>query len=108
MGKRKCDNYMVFEDYFPAMIEKLGGEGFMNELCKGFRVLMDCEKRVITMESLKMNCAALGLDDEEMLRCMLNEGDLDGDGCLDLFEFCVLMFRLSPHLMDHATILFHL
>lgn len=68
------------------MVEKLGGEGFIDELCNGFRLLMDSEKRVITFESLKRNCAAVlglkGMDDEELM-CMLKEGDLDGDGSLN-------------------------
>ncbi|KAL3851248.1 hypothetical protein ACJIZ3_013130 [Penstemon smallii] len=92
------------------MVEKLGADGFMSELCKGFRALMDCEKGVITLESLKRNSSAvlLGLEEEEEeelvlgedeLKCMIKEGDLDGDGCLNQTEFCVLMFRLSPHLM---------
>ena len=37
--------------------------------------------------------------DDELL-CMLMEGDLDGDGALNQMEFCILMFRLSPCLMD--------
>ncbi|KAG8385657.1 hypothetical protein BUALT_Bualt03G0068700 [Buddleja alternifolia] len=105
MAKRNMNNSVVFEDYFPSMVEKLGADGFMNELCKGFRMLMDFEKRVITLESLKKNSAVLGLQgvsDDELL-CMLKEGDLDGDGCLNQMEFCVLMFRLSPDLMNQAT-----
>ncbi|XAR66361.1 hypothetical protein NMG60_11012570 [Bertholletia excelsa] len=93
---------VVFEDFFPAMVERLGTEGFMDELCKGFRLLMDGDKGVITFESLKKNSAVLGLQglSDEELKCMLKEGDLDGDGSLDQKEFCVLMFRLSPDLMN--------
>ncbi|XP_059627330.1 calcium-binding protein KRP1-like [Cornus florida] len=95
-------NGVVFEDFFPSMVEKLGAEGFLGELCNGFRLLMDGDKGVITFESLKRNSAALGLqgmsDDE--LMSMLKEGDLDGDGSLNQMEFCVLMFRLSPDLME--------
>ncbi|KAJ4833374.1 Calcium-binding protein krp1 [Turnera subulata] len=92
---------VVFEDFFPAMVEKLGAEGFMKELCHGFGLLMDEEKGVITFESLKSNAEVLGLQDmsDEELRCMLREGDLDGDGALNEMEFCTLMFRLSPALM---------
>ncbi|XP_047956416.1 calcium-binding protein PBP1-like [Salvia hispanica] len=112
MDKKKREgnfNGVVFEDHFPAMVEKLGAEGFMDELCKGFELLMDSRKQMITFTSLKNNAAALGFeDDDELLRSMLEEGDLDGDGCLDQMEFCVLMLRLSPNLMDHAAdILFH-
>ncbi|KAH6773771.1 pinoid-binding protein 1 [Perilla frutescens var. hirtella] len=103
MGKR--EGSVVFEDHFPAMVEKLGAEGFVNELCKGFRLLMDSDKELITLESLKKNSAVLGLDvdDDQQLRSMLDQGDLDGDGCLNQMEFCVLMFRLSPSLMNPAT-----
>ncbi|KZV55193.1 hypothetical protein F511_12780 [Dorcoceras hygrometricum] len=96
---------IVFEDFFPRMVEKLGADGFLNELCKGFRLLMDEEKGLITLESLKKNSAALGVQNmsDDEFRSMLSEGDLDGDGSLDQMEFCVLMFRLSPHLIDPAT-----
>ncbi|KAK9936212.1 hypothetical protein M0R45_013064 [Rubus argutus] len=97
------DGGVVFEDFFPAMVENLGSEGFIKELCNGFRLLMDRGRGVITFESLKRNSGLLGLEgmtcDEELL-CMLREGDLDGDGCLNEMEFCTLMFRLSPALMQ--------
>ncbi|XVE51225.1 hypothetical protein DITRI_Ditri02bG0022800 [Diplodiscus trichospermus] len=98
---------IVFEDFFPAMVEKLGAEGFMKELCNGFRLLMDEEKGMITFESLKRNLALLGLQDmsDEELVCMLREGDLNGDGALDEMEFCTLMFRLSPALMKSSRTL---
>lgn len=92
---------VVFEDSFPTMLERLGEDGFMRELCNGFQLLMDEKRGVITFESLKKNSALLGLQgmSEEELRCMVREGDLDGDGCLSEMEFCTLMFRLSPALM---------
>ncbi|XP_057967862.1 calcium-binding protein PBP1-like [Malania oleifera] len=93
-----------FEDYFPSMVERLGAEGFIMELCNGFRLLMDGEKGLITLDSLKRNTLLLGLQelrDDELL-CMLMEGDLDGDGALNQMEFCILMFRLSPALMMDA------
>ncbi|GLU23468.1 hypothetical protein SLE2022_394690 [Rubroshorea leprosula] len=42
-----------FEDFFPSIIEKLGGEGFMVELCDGLRSLIDKDKELITIKSLK-------------------------------------------------------
>ncbi|KAJ0500723.1 putative EF-hand domain-containing protein [Helianthus annuus] len=36
---------------------------------------------------------------------MLREGDFDGDGALSHMEFCVIMFRLSPDLMDQSEFL---
>lgn len=101
---------MVFEDLFPAMVESLGTEGFMKELCNGFRMLADEEKGVITFESLKKKSSALlglpagGHMSDEEVRCMLKEGDMDGDGCLNKMEFCVLMFRLSPDLMNKSRL----
>ncbi|KAH7861466.1 hypothetical protein Vadar_026614 [Vaccinium darrowii] len=93
-----------FEDLLPVMANKLGGEGLIKELCNGFCLLMDKDKNVITFESLKRNSAILGLqglrDDE--LQSMVREGDLDGDGALNQMEFCVLMFRLSPELMEES------
>lgn len=93
-----------FEDLLPVMANKLGGEGLIKELCNGFQLLMDKDKGVITLESLKKNAALLGLQDlkEDELVSMMKEGDLDGDGVLDQMEFCVLMFRLSPELMEES------
>ncbi|CAO2823750.1 unnamed protein product [Amaranthus hypochondriacus] len=99
-----CNNGVVFEDFLPTMVEKLGEEGFMKELCNGFRLLMDEQKGLITFESLKKNLGVLGLkgmNDEEVQE-MLKEGDVDKDGCLNQMEFCVLMFRLSPGLMESS------
>ncbi|KAF3453569.1 hypothetical protein FNV43_RR04009 [Rhamnella rubrinervis] len=86
------------------MADKLGGDGLIGELCNGFNLLRDADKGVITFESLKKNSAMLGLQDlsDEDLRCMLAEGDFDGDGALNQMEFCVLMFRLSPELMEES------
>lgn len=92
-----------FHDFFPTMAGKLGGEGLIEELCKGFELLMDKDKEVITFESLRRNASSvLGLGDltDEDVRCMINEGDFDRDGALNQMEFCVLMFRLSPDLME--------
>ncbi|XP_071740256.1 calcium-binding protein PBP1-like [Rutidosis leptorrhynchoides] len=100
-------NQVEFEDHLPLIEEKLGGDGLIGELCKGFRLLMDVEKGVITFDSLKNNSSILGLQDlsDDDLRSMLNEGDYDGDGALSEMEFCVLMFRLSPDLMDQSEFL---
>ncbi|XP_060204732.1 calcium-binding protein KRP1-like [Lycium barbarum] len=96
-----------FNDFLPLMAENLGGDGLIGELCKGFQLLMDKDKRVITFESLKKNSALLGLQDlsDDDLKSMLKEGDFDGDGALNQMEFCVLMFRLSPELMEQSHFL---
>ncbi|KAM1766179.1 hypothetical protein TB2_004969 [Malus domestica] len=81
---------------------RLGAEGSMKELSNGLRFLTDGDKGLITFDSLKRHSALLGfhgMSDEE-LWCMLREGDLDGDGNLNEMEFCTLMFRLSPALME--------
>ncbi|KAJ4835300.1 poly(A)-binding protein binding protein [Turnera subulata] len=95
-----------FEDLLPVMANKLGGEGLIRELCNGFQVLMDKERGVITQESLKRNSALMGLQDltDDQLASMVREGDLDGDGALNQMEFCVLMFRLSPELMQESRL----
>ncbi|KAL3850793.1 hypothetical protein ACJIZ3_012675 [Penstemon smallii] len=96
-----------FQDLLPLMADKLGGDGLIGELCNGFQLLMDSSKGVITFESLKKNSALLGLQDlcDNDLYSMLKEGDFDGDGALNQMEFCVLMFRLSPELMDQSQFL---
>ncbi|XVE50434.1 hypothetical protein DITRI_Ditri01bG0162100 [Diplodiscus trichospermus] len=101
----ELDIAVDFEDYFPSMMERLGAEGFIVELCNGFRLLMDGERGLITFESLKRNSILLGLNDmrDDEIVCMLSEGDLDGDGALNQVEFCILMFRLSPGLMDNGS-----
>ncbi|XP_050218686.1 calcium-binding protein KRP1-like [Mercurialis annua] len=90
-----------FDDHFPSMMERMGAEGFIMELCNGFRMLMDGEKGLITFESLKRNSSLLGLQNmrDDELVCMLMEGDLDGDGAINQMEFCILMIRLSSGLM---------
>lgn len=93
-----------FEDLLPVMADKLGEEGLMRELCNGFQLLMDKDRGVITLDSLRRNSALLGLQDlrDDELSSMLREGDFDGDGALSEMEFCVLMFRLSPELMEQS------
>ncbi|KAK2423937.1 poly(A)-binding protein binding protein [Trifolium repens] len=95
-----------FQDSLPIMANKLGGDGLIDELCNGFNLLMDSNTRVITFESLKKNSALFGLQDlsDEDLQSMIVEGDFDGDGALNQLEFCVLMFRLSPELMDGSKL----
>lgn len=77
----------------------------MNELCNGFQLLMDGDKGVVTFDSLKKNSSAiLGLQNfqDDEIGSMIKEGDIDGDGALNQLEFCILMFRLSPQLMNGA------
>lgn len=95
-----------FHDYLPFMANKLGGDGLIDELCNGFNLLKDSEKGVITFESLKRNSSLMGLNgfSDEDLRSMLVQGDFDGDGALNQLEFCVLMFRLSPELMEGSKL----
>jgi Ca2+-binding EF-hand superfamily protein len=93
-----------YEDYLPIMANKLGGDEFVAELCKGFRLLADQATNRITFDSLKRNAASLGIQDmgEDELLAMIREGDLDGDGALTEEEFCILMIRTSPAMMDQA------
>ncbi|KAD4178931.1 hypothetical protein E3N88_27522 [Mikania micrantha] len=100
----RSNTQLLFQDHLPLIEEHLGGDGLIEELCKGFQLLMDVDKGVITFESLKNNSLLLGLQDlsDCDLLSMLREGDYDGDGALNQMEFCVLMFRLSPDLMKQS------
>ncbi|GAU47188.1 hypothetical protein TSUD_350530 [Trifolium subterraneum] len=93
-----------FEDLLPVMAEKLDVETFVSELCNGFNLLADQEIGLITSESLRKNSAMLGMDgmSKEDAEAMVKQGDLDGDGKLNETEFCILMVRLSPEMMQDA------
>ncbi|KAF8060435.1 hypothetical protein N665_1215s0007 [Sinapis alba] len=93
-----------YEDMLPIMAEKMDVEEFVSELCKGFRLLADPERDLITAESLRRNSRVLGIEgmSKEDAQGMVREGDLDGDGALSQTEFCVLMVRLSPEMMEDA------
>ncbi|QHO32652.1 hypothetical protein HN51_020653 [Arachis hypogaea] len=93
-----------FEDLLPVMAEKLDVETFVSEICGGFKLLADPEKGVITSESLRRNAALLGMEGMSMedAEDMVRQGDLDGDGKLNETEFCILMVRLSPGMMEDA------
>ncbi|GMP65592.1 hypothetical protein CsSME_00026320 [Camellia sinensis var. sinensis] len=84
---------ILFRRFVAHHGRQVGRGGLIEELCNGFRLLMDG--------------ALLGLQElrEDDLRGMLREGDLDGDGALNQMEFCVLMFKLSPELMEHSQFL---
>ncbi|KAL5572161.1 hypothetical protein UlMin_021758 [Ulmus minor] len=94
----------VYEDLLPVMAEKLDVESFVSELCKGFQLLADPEKGLITSESLRRNAGLLGMEgmSKEDAEAMVREGDVDGDGALNESEFCILMVRLSPGMMEDA------
>ncbi|KAI3924584.1 hypothetical protein MKX01_038024 [Papaver californicum] len=89
-------NMTNYEDLLPVMAGKLDVEGFVIELCGRFRVLADPERGLITSESLRKNSEYLGIEE--------TKGDLDGDGALNENEFCILIVRLSPGMMEDAEI----
>ncbi|PIN24531.1 Ca2+-binding protein (centrin/caltractin), EF-Hand superfamily protein [Handroanthus impetiginosus] len=93
-----------YEDLLPVMADKLDEDTFIAELCGGFRLLADPAKGLITPSSLQKNCALLGLEGMGAIdaEAMVREGDLDGDGALNETEFCILMVRLSPGMMEDA------
>ncbi|KAF0917169.1 hypothetical protein E2562_016965 [Oryza meyeriana var. granulata] len=105
MGATERCSAVQFEDFLPSMARKLGVEGLIEELCKGFELLMDSGAGKITFRSLKRNAAMLGLGElrDDELSEMMREGDVDGDGALDQMEFCILMVRLSPELMQDES-----
>ncbi|GMH22528.1 hypothetical protein Nepgr_024371 [Nepenthes gracilis] len=98
-----------YEDLLPVMAEKLDIEAFVSELCGGFKLLADPATGLITAESLMRNSALLGWDgvSREEAEAMVREGDLCGGGALSLNEFCVLMVRLSPGMMEDAEAWLH-
>ncbi|MFS8022229.1 putative EF-hand domain-containing protein [Helianthus anomalus] len=93
-----------YQDLLPVMAEKLEVTTFMEELCGGFRLLADEKIGLITPESLRKNSRYLGMEgmSKEDAEGMVLEGDLDGDGYLNETEFCILMVRLSPEMMEDA------
>ncbi|GAB4861562.1 hypothetical protein Ancab_036755 [Ancistrocladus abbreviatus] len=99
-----ADNEEQYEDLLPVMAEKLDVEAFVSELCGGFKLLADPMTGLITPESLRKNSVLLGMDgmSKEDAEGMVREGDLDGDGALNEMEFCILMVRLSPGMMEDA------
>ncbi|KAJ8534832.1 hypothetical protein K7X08_016560 [Anisodus acutangulus] len=88
------------------MVEKLEVEAFVAELCGGFRLLAVPENGLITSASLQKNSGLLGMEgmSREDAEAMVKEGDLDGDGALNETEFCILMVRLSPEMMQDAEL----
>ncbi|CAN1794100.1 Calcium-binding protein KIC [Linum perenne] len=93
-----------YEDLLPVMADKLDVDDFVKELCGGFQLLSDGDRAIITPESLRRNSDFLGMEGmtKEEAEAMVREGDLDGDGALNETEFCILMVRLSPGMMDDA------
>ncbi|MED6122956.1 hypothetical protein PIB30_044775 [Stylosanthes scabra] len=104
MDQESSPEQQQFEDLLPVMAEKLDVETFVSELCGGFKMLADPEKGAITSESLRRNAALLGMEGMSMedAEDMVRQGDLDGDGKLNETEFCILMVRLSPGMMEDA------
>lgn len=95
----------AYEDLMPVMADRLGTAGLLSELRAGFRLLADPARGAITADSLRRGAeAALGVAGmtPEEAAAMVTEGDADGDGVLSEAEFCVLMVRLSPGIMEDA------
>ncbi|KAK1412194.1 hypothetical protein QVD17_33228 [Tagetes erecta] len=95
-----------YKDLLPVMADKLEVTTFIDELCGGFRLLADEKTGLITPESLRKNSRFLGMEgmSKEEAEGMVLEGDLDGDGLLNETEFCILMVRLSPEMMEDAEL----
>ncbi|XP_004248089.1 calcium-binding protein KIC [Solanum lycopersicum] len=101
-----CEGTTEYQDLLPVMAEKLDVEAFVAELCGGFRLLSDPKNGLITSSSLQKNSGFLGMEgmSREDAEAMVKEGDLDGDGALNETEFCILMVRLSPEMMQDAEV----
>lgn len=101
-----CEETTEYQDLLPVMAEKLDVEAFVAELCGGFKLLADPKNGLITSASLQKNSGLLGMEgmSREDAEAMVKEGDLDGDGALNETEFCILMVRLSPEMMQDAEV----
>ncbi|TMW89993.1 hypothetical protein EJD97_016352 [Solanum chilense] len=101
-----CEGTTEYQDLLHVMAEKLDVEAFVAELCGGFRLLSDPKNGLITSSSLQKNSGFLGMEgmSREDAEAMVKEGDLDGDGALNETEFCILMVRLSPEMMQDAEV----
>ncbi|KAL0720245.1 hypothetical protein Bca4012_034844 [Brassica carinata] len=51
-----------YEDMLPIMGEKMDVDEFVSELCKGFSLLSDPERDLITAERLRRNSSILGIE----------------------------------------------
>ncbi|TYJ25507.1 hypothetical protein E1A91_A07G055200v1 [Gossypium mustelinum] len=79
------DIVVDFENYFPSMVERYGAKWLLRELRNELKLLIDGEREVIMLESLKTKSVMLGrsdMEDDEIV-CMLSESDLDGDCALN-------------------------
>eukprot|EP00249_Psilotum_nudum_P034495 c53611_g1_i1 orf=168-647(+) len=96
--------FMDFQDVLPVMLERLGPKRFMEELLKGFDLLADPSTSTVTIASLKRNSEFLGLEEvtDEEVHAMVVEGDLDGDGALNHYEFCIQIIKASPSMRAQA------
>ncbi|KAJ8556249.1 hypothetical protein K7X08_023007 [Anisodus acutangulus] len=101
-----CEAATEYQDLLPVMAEKLDVDTFVAELCGGFKLLADPKNGLITSASLQKSSGLLGMKgmSREDAEAMVKEGDLDGDGALDETEFCILMVRLSPEMMQDAEV----
>ncbi|TYH08948.1 hypothetical protein ES288_A07G057700v1 [Gossypium darwinii] len=83
------DIVVDIENYFPSMVERYGAKWLLRELRNELKLLIDGEREVIMLESLKTKSVMLGrsdMEDDEIV-CMLSESDLDGDCALNQVKF---------------------
>ncbi|KAG4190727.1 hypothetical protein ERO13_A07G048700v2 [Gossypium hirsutum] len=83
------DIVVDFENYFPSMVERYGAKWLLRELRNELKLLIDGEREVIMLESLKTKSVMLGRSDmkDDEIVCMLSESDLDGDCALNQVKF---------------------
>lgn len=87
---------ITFADFLQVMTVKMAEKDSNEEILKAFRLFDDDDTGKISFKNLKRVAKELGenLNDEE-LREMLEEADLDGDGEVNEEEFLRVMKKTS-------------
>jgi len=93
---KECSGKISFTDFLQVMTVKMAEKDSNEEILKAFRLFDDDETGTISFKNLKRVAKELGeeLNDEE-LREMLDEADLDGDGEVNEEEFLRVMKKTS-------------
>ncbi|CAG8619833.1 9333_t:CDS:2 [Ambispora gerdemannii] len=89
------DGYMVFEDFYKVMSERILTRSPLEEIQRAFKLFDDDNTGRISLRNLRRIAKELGenLDDEE-LQAMIDEFDMDEDGesILAILGYYMLLF----------------